>query len=337
MRHGSPTGIVAPESLVCPRSLAHSPNFDCRSPIAWPIVHAMAFLFPAINVSTLPPPLRGALWMALAVPCFSIMINLVRYLSETQHTFEIVFFRNLFGVIALTPWMIRQGTGALRTNRLGLHMFRSGVGLAAMCLWFWTLDLMPTTEATAMSFLAPIMTSLLAIWLLGEPMRAYRLIAVCGGFLGTLIIIRPGSGVFVFGAIVAVLTALVWAISSVTVKKLSSTEPAPVMAVYMVLPIMPISLALAWPHWLWPTPAEWMAFLALGTAGSVGHVAMGKAMASADAGIVVAYDYLRLPCVALIAYLVFGDVTDGFTWLGAILIALCGLFVARRSIQEARA
>lgn len=275
--------------------------------------------------------------MALAVPCFAAMITLVRYLSETQHTLEIVFFRNLFGLVALLPWLIGHGVGALRTQRLGLHLFRSGLGLAAMSLWFWTLDLLPATEATALSFLAPILTSFLAIWLLGEPMRRYRLVAVLGGFLGALIIIRPGSDIFAVGAIVAVMTAFVWAASSITVKKLSSSEPAAVMATYMILPITPISLAIALPFWQWPTGAEWLAFLALGCAGTAGHVAMGKAMAAADAGIIAAYDYLRLPCVALMAYIVYGDVTDALTWTGAAIIAVCGLYTARRSLQEKRA
>ena len=286
----------------------------------------------------LPPPLRGALWMCLAVPCFAVMINLVRYLSETQHTLEIVFFRNIFGLLTLMPWMLNHGgVQSLRTQRLPLHLIRAAIGLAAMCLWFWTLDLLPTTEATALSFLAPIMTSFLAILLLGEPMRPYRLVTVAGGFIGALIIIRPGSGMFTFGAIIAIVTALVWAISSIMVKMLSSSEPAPVMAAYMVLPIIPISFVLALPVWQWPTPQEWLAFLALGGAGTLGHVAMGKAMAAADAGIIVAYDYLRLPCVAVIAYLAFGDVTDLLTWCGAVIIALCGLYTARRSILEKRA
>lgn len=282
----------------------------------------------------LPAQLRGALWMCVAVPCFASMINIVRFLGETQHPLEIVFFRNLFGLLALVPWLISVGPTALRTERLGLHLFRAAIALLAMALWFWSLTLMPVTVATALSFLAPVLTSILAVLVLGEPLRAYRLVAVFGGFAGALIIMRPGGDVFGFAALIAVATALVWAISSITVKKLSSTEPAALIAAYMILPITPISLLLAIPYWQWPDLAAWAGFVALGSFATLGHVCMGKAMAAMDAGIVVAYDYLRLPCVALIAWLAFGDVTDGLTWIGGILIALCGLYTVRQSARE---
>jgi len=272
--------------------------------------------------------------MCVAVPCFASMINLVRFLGETQHPLEIVFFRNLFGLLALVPWLVRVGPSALRTERLGLHLFRAAVGLLAMTLWFWSLSLMPVTEATALSFLAPVLTSILAVVVLGEPLRAYRLVAVAGGFAGAMIVMRPGGAVFGFAAVVAIATALVWAISSITVKKLSSTEAAPLMAAYMILPITPLSLLLALPFWQWPSAGEWLGFAALGGFATLGHVCMGKAMAAMDAGIVVAYDYLRLPCVALIAWLAFGDVTDGWTWLGGVLIGLCGLYTVRQSARE---
>ena len=164
-------------------------------------------------------------------------------------------------------------------------------------------------------------------------MRIDRLMAIVIAFCGALVIAQPGSAVAQFNALVAVATAVAWAFSSITVKLLSKTETATVIAAYMILPITPLSLLLAIPYWQWPTFSEWIAFAALGTAGSIGHICMARAMAAADAGFVVTFDYLRLPAVAAMAYLIFGEIADTTTWLGGIVIAASGIYVVRMEMK----
>ena len=286
------------------------------------------------RIAGLPAPVRGALWTCCAVTLFACMINLVRFLSETQHTLEIVLFRNLFGLMALLPWLLRNGLRAMRTSRPGLHMIRAALGLLSMILWFWTLDLLPTAEATALSFLAPVLVSILAVPLLKEHMHPDRLLAVIVAFAGVLLIVDPGSDIAWFGASVALVTAFAWALSAITVKLLSRTESSALIAAYMLLPITPISLVLAIPVWQPPTTTEFLAFMALGAVGTAGHVCMARAMATTEAGIVAAFDYLRLPAVAIIAYLAFGDIANAATWVGGTVIAMSGLYVAHREARR---
>ena len=281
-----------------------------------------------------PAPLRGAFWTSCAVLCFAAMINLVRYLSDSQHTLEIVFFRNLFGLLALLPWLLRNGPTALRTSRLGLHMTRAALGLASMVLWFSTLRIMPVAEATALSYLAPVMVSILAVPFLGERLYPERIVAVTIAFAGALLIARPGTAAAQMAALVALATATAWAFSSITVKMLARTEPPALIAAYMILPITPVSLIIALPVWQWPSTAEWIAFAALGTAGTIGHVCMARALAATEAGIVATFDYLRLPAVALTAYLAFGEIADATTWIGGAVIAASGIFVIQRESKR---
>ncbi len=243
---------------------------------------------------------RGALWMVAAAAAFSVMITLVRHLSVSQPVLEIVFFRNLFGLLAMSPWLLRHGGGMLRTGRFGLHLLRAGLGLLAMSLWFWTLSVLPLAEATALSFTAPIFATLLAVPFLGETLSRRRLLAISGAFLGALVILRPGARVLDPAALVALVTALVWGASTVLVKLLGRTETPAAIVTWMVLLLTPLSGFLAIPVWRTPGTGELLAFLLLGLVGSAGHYCMSRALATADAGRVLPFDYLRLPFVAML-------------------------------------
>ena len=141
-------------------------------------------------LARLPASLRGALWMCAAASAFALMITLVRHLTDGLHPLQVVFFRTAFGLAAMLPWLLRQGFGVLRTGHLRLHLFRALIGIFAMVGWFTTLSLMPLAEATALSFTAPIFTSVLAVLVLGEVMGRRRWSAVAIGCLGALLIVR---------------------------------------------------------------------------------------------------------------------------------------------------
>ena len=273
--------------------------------------------------------LRGALWMVAAAAAFSVMITLVRHLSTRQPVFEIVFFRNFFGLLVMLPWVLRHRGEVLRTRRPGLHFLRAALGLLAMSLWFWTLSVLPLAEATALSFTAPIFATLLAVPFLGETLSRRRLAAIAGAFLGALVILRPGARVLDPAALVALATALVWGASTVLVKLLGRTEAPAAIVTWMVLLLTPLSGLLALPVWRTPDAGELLAFLALGLVGSTGHYCMSRALASTDAGRILPFDYLRLPFVALLGWLVYAQPLDLWTWIGAGVIAGCSIWGAR--------
>ena len=281
----------------------------------------------------LSAPVRGALWMCGAATAFALMINLVRHLTASFDPLEVVFFRNLFGLVAMLPWLTRHGVGVLRTQRIGLHVLRAALGMLAMFLWFTTLSLMPLAEATALSFTAPMFTSILAVLILGEVMRMRRWAATAIGFAGAVVILRPGTGTLDPAAFLALASAAVWASANVLVKVMSRTESAGAVVTYLTLFLTPFSLIPALFVWQTPTIEQLGWFALLGVAGSAGHFCLIRSLAAADATVVVPFDYLRLPIVALIAYVAFGQVPDVWIWLGGGLIAASGIYIAHREAQ----
>ena len=285
---------------------------------------------PARLGAGLPASVRGALWMCAAATAFALMITLVRHLTDALHPLQVVFLRTAFGLLAMLPWLLRQGVGVMRTGRFRLHLLRALIGIFAMVGWFTTLSLMPLAEATALSFTAPIFTSVLAVLLLGEVMRLRRWSATVIGFLGAVIILRPGVAAFEPAALLAVATAAVWASSTILIKVMARTESAGAITTYMVLLTTPMTLAAALFVWQNPSLGQlgWAALL--GAAGSTGHFCMSRALATADATVVAPFDYLRLPTVALIAFIAFGEVPGVWVWVGGAVIAASSIYIAQR-------
>lgn len=280
--------------------------------------------------AALPPSIRGALWMSAGAALFAVMINLVRLLTDHFDPLQVVFFRNVFGLLAVMPWLYRQGFSALHTQRLHLHVVRALFGISAMVLWFTTLSLMPLAEATALSFTAPIFTSILAVFFLREVMHRHRWTAIVMGFLGALIIIRPGVAALNPVAILAVVTALVWGSSTVLLKYMSRSETTSAIVIYLPLFLTPISLLPALIVWQWPSLELWGVAILFGAVGTAGHVCLTRALTVADATSIMPFDYLRLPFVAAIAYAAFGEVADIWVWLGGGLIAGSAIYIAKR-------
>ena len=145
------------------------------------------------RISTAQPvcdnPVQGALLMVVAAVFFTAMTAMIRYLSTSIDPLELVFFRNLFGLLVLLPWLSRNGFGVLRTKRMGLLLFRTAVGLTAMITWFSSISIMNLGDAVALSFTAPLFATVAAVFILGEVVRARRWAAVIMGFFGAIIIL----------------------------------------------------------------------------------------------------------------------------------------------------
>lgn len=273
--------------------------------------------------------------MAAGALSLALMMLLVRLTSHSQHTLEIVFFRNLFGFLAILPVLLRNHRAVLFPTRPGLLLLRASMGFTAMCLWFGALALAPLAEATALSFTAPIFTTLLAVLFLGERMRLRRWLVTLAAFAGALLIVRPGFRELGPEVLFALAAAVVWGASSIVVKILGRTEPPEVIVTWMVVPFIPVSLLMALPVWRTPDSTELLYFALMGLAGSVGHFCVSRALSLTEAGIVAPYDYLRLPFVALLGWLVLGERVDPWTWVGGGLIAGAGILLARRETREA--
>lgn len=279
----------------------------------------------------LPAPVMAALWMVGSAIFFSGLSALIRQLGQEMHPFEVAFFRNLFGFLFMVPWLMRIGFGVLRTKRLGMYTWRSLLSLASMLAWFSALPLMPFEQAVALSFTAPLFATVGAALILGETVRARRWSATAVGFLGVLVIVRPGFGDGLgIGAMLAILSSMISAGLTLIVKDLSRTEPSDAVVTYMVLLLTPMSLIPAAFVWQWPLAEQWPLLVAMGALGSLGHMCLMRSFALADASAVMPYDYTRMLFATLIGYFAFAEVPDLWTWIGAGVIVAAAVYIARR-------
>ncbi len=281
-------------------------------------------------------PIRGALWILLSCACFSGIAALIRHVSTGLHPFEIVFFRNLFGLMFMVPWFLTRGRASLRTSRPLVHGFRALSGVGAMLCWFTAVTLMPLAEAAALSFVAPLFATAGAAAFLGEQVGVRRWAAIVVGFVGALVILRPGAGVIVMPALLVLLGACFTATTMLLVKTLSRQDPPGTIVLYMGLLITPISAVPAVFVWEAPSALELAWLVAIGMFGTVGHIALARAFAVADATAVMPVNFSRLIFTALLGYVVFGERADVWTWVGAGVIFSATVFTAHREARRTK-
>jgi drug/metabolite transporter (DMT)-like permease len=292
----------------------------------------------------LSAPLQGALYMIAAAFLFAMMNGAIRLLgdgiyaggAEGMHPFQIAFFRNVFALTIMLPWLARNGRVVLRTDRLKVHFWRAGIGLIAMLSWFSAVAYLPLAEAVALNFTVPLFATAGAAIFLGEVVRARRWTATAVGFLGVLIILRPGITEFTPLMTLPVIAACFMACSMLIVKSLSGTEAPASVVLYMNLLLTPLSLGPALFVWRAPTLAELGLGAFIGLCAVVAHISFTRGFARADASAMMPFDYARLPFVAAVGFVLFGEMPDVWTWVGAAVIAGAAIYIAQREARVAR-
>jgi drug/metabolite transporter (DMT)-like permease len=287
----------------------------------------------ARRFANLTDPVKAALLIVFAGFLFSSMNAMIRHVSSELHPLEIVFFRSLFGFVAMVPWLSRQGFVVLRTRRPGLIGFRTLLGFISMATWFSALAIVPLGNAVALGFTAPLFAAIAAVIVLREVIRARRIIALTVGFAGMLIILRPGMQSIGTGEVMVVVSALAMALSAITMKVLTRTEQVGSLVVYQTMLTTPIALVPALFVWTWPSPEMWMWVILIGIVASTAHMAFTRAFSLADTMYLMPFDYLRLPQVAFLGWALFGEPTDFYTWTGAAIIAASSVYVAHREAR----
>lgn len=280
--------------------------------------------------------LKVAGYMLGSAVCFSITTAIIRHISADLAPLEIAFFRSLFGVLVLAPWLWHHGFSALRTEHIGLHILRGVVGGVAMLAWFYALSVIPLAKAVALSFTTPLLATIAAVVILGELIRLRRWTATVVGFIGTMIILRPGTEALDFGAILVLLSAVALAVNVVLVKILSRKETSTAIVAHFGIFMVPVTLVPALFVWRWPTAPELAWMILVGAFATLSHLCRARALALADVSAVVQYDFTRLPIIALVGYFLFSEVPDGWTWVGAAVIIASTVYVTHREIQVRR-
>jgi drug/metabolite transporter (DMT)-like permease len=268
--------------------------------------------------------------MLLAALGFSLMNVLIRWTASELHPFQIVFFRNIFGLVFMLPWLIKYGYRSFKTERLTLFIIRSILGLASMMCYFWAISVLPLAKAVALSFTVPLFVTVGASLVLKEEVHLRRWIAVFVGFLGTLVILRPSIDGDLFASLVVVASSITMAASVLIIKSLSRTEDTNVIVMYMVLLMTPLSFPAAVTVWQWPSLDLWILLMLMGFLGSFAHLMFTHSLKTSDVSIVMPFDFARLPFIIILAWFIFDQSVDQWTVIGAGIVFASGVYIARR-------
>lgn len=282
----------------------------------------------------LPGTVRGALWMMGSTASWCGMAAITRHFTGEIHTYEIVFFRSVFGSVFLIPWLMNAGFDGLRTDRIGMHLLRGFMGLAIIYLLFSAIQRAPMGEVAAIVASRPIFASFLAILVLHEAAKGRRWTAVIVGFVGALVIIRPGFGDISTGVILALTAAFSMAFLSIILKSLARTEKPDTIVIWQMVVFTPCSLIPALFVWITPDWQQLVLLIAVGLFGTATQRCLTRAYAAADATVVVPFDFSRLIFAAIIGFILFDEFPDVWTWVGGTVICIAILWMARGEVKE---
>jgi drug/metabolite transporter (DMT)-like permease len=280
------------------------------------------------------PVTKAVALVAFAAALGAADAVIVRLLAGNVHAFVIGFFRAAFGALVILPWVIVR-PGVLKTRfPLTQHALRAGLKLLALVAFFAALGLGRLTDVMAIAFTSPIFVGLGAWAVLGEALTLRKILTLVAGFAGAVIIINPASGGVSVAAALAVFGAAMTALIQLMLKSMSSGDRPDTLVVWNLLLTTPMALVLALFFWTTPSPHE-LALLALqGGLGALCMVVMTRAMSMADASSVAPVDFLRLPFVALLAWLMFGETVPPSTWAGAAIVCLATMLASRSGARQ---
>jgi drug/metabolite transporter (DMT)-like permease len=278
--------------------------------------------------------LRGALWMVGALLSFSLMAVSVRELLRTMGSFEILFLRSLVSFVLVLAVLPRFGLGALRTRRLGLHILRNLLHFGGQYAWVFAIAMLPLATVFAIEFTMPVWAALLAMLILGERLNRGRVVMLVLGLAGILIILRPGFGMVQPAAFAMLAGSFAYASVMIATKRLSASDSAFAILFYMSAIQLPLAFVPALPGWVAPALTDLPWIFAVGTAGLSAHYCMTRAVRIADAMVVVPIDFLRLPLIAVVGMLFYGEPLEIPIMLGAAVIFAGTYYSLRRESRR---
>ncbi len=267
--------------------------------------------------------------MMVMVFCFSVLEATAKYLTRSYPVPMVVWCRYavhaLFMVLLLAP---RMGAGLLRTGQPGGQLVRAALLMASTLFNFGALSFLPMAEVKAISFISPLLVTMFAVWLLHEKVSRSRWLAVVAGFLGVLFIIRPGSGLLQWPALLPVASAFCYSQYQIMTRKFSETEH-PMTTLFYTALVGCVLMSLVVPFF-WKVP-EWRhvpLLVLLGAVAGFGHLMLIKALELENASFLSPLGYVQLLWVILFGFLFFGDLPDGYSLVGMVIIVGSGLYVA---------
>lgn len=280
--------------------------------------------------------------MLLSSFIFTVGNAIIRHLSETIEPIEIVFFRSVFSLVILWPFVMQAGgLKTLRTAKLPLHISRGVLQFISMTLFFYGVSLVPLVEVNALEFTAPIFATAVAILFLGEPVRLRRTLALAAGFAGAIIALWPRLAENAFqsigaGQLIVLGAALSWGLVLLLIRELGKTEGSVTQSVYAGLVLTPISGIGAAFVWVTPSWSELFWLAAVSLTATFGQLAYIQSFRVAEMSAVLPLDFSKLIWSSMLGFLLFSEVPYVMTVIGGTIIFAAGAYITLREAQLAR-
>jgi drug/metabolite transporter (DMT)-like permease len=285
----------------------------------------------------LSPAIRGCVWMFLSTFAFAAMVGFVREASNSFNAFEVTFWRALFGLAFMIPWLVRVRLRGLGTARAGLHLTRNIVHFIGIIAWFYVVERINLSVGIALQFTVPLFTIVMAAAILKERVDAARWTATAIGFAGILVIVRPDTGAFDALAAITLVSAAFYAGSNIATKAIGRADSSEVVVFYMHLMHVPMALAgalafgMSVPGW-----ADLPVLAGVAVCATLAHYLLAQALREADASVIMPIDFLRLPWTASLAYVLFGETPLAGAWIGGAVIFVATYYILRREARAGR-
>jgi drug/metabolite transporter (DMT)-like permease len=289
----------------------------------------------ATRWNALAPNLRGAVLMLLSSLGFTVMAVLIRDVAATIDPLQMAFFRCTIGWLAILPFVAHVGLGTVRSNVLRLHLSRAALGTIAMFCAYYAIAHMPLADFTALSFTRPLFATVMAVIVLHEIVRWRRWTATIVGFLGVLVMVRPGVAEINPATFVALGESVSLALLIVIVKLMPRAEKTLTMLFWFGVFSIPITAVPAILVWEWPTAIEWLSLVVMGLSGVISQWLFILAFRTGEASFVAPIDYVRLVFVTITGYLMFAEIPTVWTLLGAAIIVGSTFYIMRRETKLA--
>jgi len=254
----------------------------------------------------------------------------VKLLSDDLHPIIICFYRCLMGLILIIPFVALNNFKALKSNNTKLQLIRASINIISMICWFSAIGIMHFEKATALGFTTPLFTTILAVIVLGEVIRFHRTAALILGFIGIIIIIRPGYVPFEYGTLLMLAASLSFSFVLIFVKKLSATDSSLTIIFYHLLYMTPVFFILSLFYWESVSFNQLIIFVFMGASGLLSHWCLAQAFKLSDTTFVMPLQFTKLIWASLIGLFIFAEQPDVWTWVGGVIIFISVVYITYR-------
>ncbi len=286
------------------------------------------------NLSRLPPETRAILFMVAAIFCLSSMDAVVKSLSGRYEIFQLVWIRYAGQTLLVSLLVWRQLGGRIRTRSPGIQLLRSTFLFAGTVCFFIGFSNIDLAAATAILMVNPVFVAAGAYFVLGERLGWRRMLGICAGFAGAMIIIRPGTAVFSPYALFPLAAAILYSAYAITTRFLSRSEDITSSFFFTTLFGAVLATIIVPFYWTAPSASDLVPMVALTLLGTAGQYLMIRALFLAEASVVAPFGYVGLIYSAFYGMVYFAEFPDLWTWLGAIVVAASGLYIWYRETSR---